>query len=59
MKSNHKIAHTFFLAFRKRKSLKFDLLNVKSGCGFPNLDVTSFQIFSQTMSYRYIIAPDF
>ena len=25
----------FFLSFRKRKSLKFDLLGVKSGCGFP------------------------
>ena len=59
MKSNYKFANTFFLAFRKQKSLKLDLLSVKSGCGFSNPDVTRFQTFSQTMSYRYIIASDF
>ena len=56
IKSNYKNAHTFFLAFRKQKSLKLDLLGVKSGCGFSNSDVTRFQIFSQTMSYEYVMA---
>ena len=56
IKSNYKIVHTLLLAFRKRKSLKFDLLGVKSGCGFSNPDVIRFQIFSQTMSFRYIMA---
>ena len=56
MKSNYKISHTFVLAFRKRKPLKFDLLGVISGCGFSSPDVTRFQIFSQTMSHGYIMA---
>ena len=56
IKSNYKIAHTLFLAFRKQNSLKFDLLGVIGGCGFPNSDVTRFQTFSQTMSYKYIMA---
>ena len=56
IKSNYKIAHTLFLAFREQKSLKFDLLGVKSRCDFSNLDVTRFKIFSQTMSSKYIMA---
>ena len=54
--SNYKNTHTFFLAFRKQKSLKLDLLGVKSGCGFSNSDVTRFQVFSQTMSCKYTMA---
>ena len=45
----------FFSRFSKQKSLKFDLLDVKSASGFSNSDVTPFQIFSQT-PYKYIMA---
>ena len=56
MKSNYKIAHTFVLAFRKRKSLKFDLLGVISGSGFSSPDVKRCLIGILWHSIRFLEA---
>ena len=50
------MGHTFFSFFSKMKVVKIRASRYKKWVRFSNPDVTRFQIFSQTMSYRYIMA---